>query len=107
MDVSVTPELERFVAEKVASLGRHPGHYSSASEVVLEALRLLEERDRLQSDIEVERWLGEEVAPVYDRMQASPERRRRSLRRRSSARFAVAMRNVESTPLECSGRLQP
>lgn len=69
MDVSVTPELERFVAEKVAS-----GRYSSASEVVLEALRLLEEHDRVVSDTEVERWLEEEVAPVYDRMQASPER---------------------------------
>jgi antitoxin ParD1/3/4 len=44
MNISVTPELERFVAEKVAT-----GRYSSASEVVREALRLLEERDQVRS----------------------------------------------------------
>ena len=42
MNVSLTPELEKLVAERVAS-----GHYASASEVVREALRLLHERDRL------------------------------------------------------------
>ncbi|GAA6622637.1 type II toxin-antitoxin system ParD family antitoxin [Scytonema sp. NUACC26] len=41
MNVSLTPELEQFVREKV-KIGRYP----SASEVVREALRLLEERDR-------------------------------------------------------------
>jgi antitoxin ParD1/3/4 len=41
MNVSLTPELDRFVAGKVAS-----GRYSSSSEVVREALRLLEENDR-------------------------------------------------------------
>jgi antitoxin ParD1/3/4 len=43
MNVSLTPELERLVQEKVAS-----GLYSSASEVVREALRLLQERDELR-----------------------------------------------------------
>ena len=42
MNVSLTPELEKLVADRVAS-----GHYASASEVVREALRLLHERDRL------------------------------------------------------------
>lgn len=42
MNVSLTPELEQFVHEKVKS-----GRYLSASEVVREALRLLEERDHL------------------------------------------------------------
>ena len=42
MNVSLTPELEKLVAERVAS-----GRYASASEVIREALRLLEERDRL------------------------------------------------------------
>jgi len=104
VNISVTPELERFVAEQVAS-----GRYSSPSEVVREALRLLEERDQVQSfqmaafnqelgdrlasldrgehvdpetiqssfpnrDTDVERWLQDDVAPVFDRMQASPER---------------------------------
>ncbi len=41
MNVSLTPELEKFVADKVAS-----GRYTSASEVVREALRLLEEHQR-------------------------------------------------------------
>ncbi len=40
MNVSLTPELERLINEKVVS-----GRYQSASEVVREALRLLEERD--------------------------------------------------------------
>lgn len=42
MNVSLTPELEQFVHDKVKS-----GRYLSASEVVREGLRLLEERDRL------------------------------------------------------------
>ncbi len=41
MNVSLTPELDQFVVTKVAS-----GRYTSGSEVVREALRLLEERDR-------------------------------------------------------------
>jgi antitoxin ParD1/3/4 len=41
MNVRLTPELERLVQTKVKS-----GHYNSASEVVREALRLLEERDQ-------------------------------------------------------------
>ena len=41
MNVSLTPELEQFVNDKVKS-----GFYQTASEVVREALRLLNERDR-------------------------------------------------------------
>jgi antitoxin ParD1/3/4 len=44
MNVSLTPELERLIRQRVES-----GLYTSASEVVREALRLLEERDKLQS----------------------------------------------------------
>ncbi len=43
MNVSLTKELEELVADKVKT-----GRYLSASEVVREALRLLEERDRLK-----------------------------------------------------------
>ena len=43
MNVSLTPELEQLVTEKVAS-----GMYNSASEVVREALRLLKERDEIR-----------------------------------------------------------
>lgn len=42
MNVSLTPELEKFVAQKVQS-----GLYQTASEVIREGLRLLEERDAL------------------------------------------------------------
>lgn len=41
MNVSLTPELEQLVNDKVAT-----GLYQTASEVVREALRLLKERDQ-------------------------------------------------------------
>lgn len=44
MNVSLTPKLESFVKQKVAG-----GMYNSVSEVVREALRLLEERDSLHA----------------------------------------------------------
>jgi antitoxin ParD1/3/4 len=44
MNVSLTPELDRFVAKRVAS-----GRYTSASEVVREGLRLLEQQERLRA----------------------------------------------------------
>lgn len=43
MNVSLTPELENLVNEKVKS-----GLYNSASEVVREGLRLLKEQDELR-----------------------------------------------------------
>ena len=43
MNVSLTPQLENLLKEKVAT-----GMYGSVSEVVREALRLLNERDSLQ-----------------------------------------------------------
>lgn len=50
MNVSLTPELEQLVNEKVDS-----GLYQTASEVVREALRLLKQRDdqeRLRADVQ-------------------------------------------------------
>ncbi len=51
MNVSLTPELEKLINEKVDS-----GLYQTASEVVREALRLLKEHDhervRLQADVQ-------------------------------------------------------
>jgi len=44
MNVSLTPEHEQFVQTKVES-----GRYNSASEVVREALRLLEEHERARA----------------------------------------------------------
>jgi antitoxin ParD1/3/4 len=44
MNVHLTPELEQLVQAKVQS-----GRYNSASEVVREALRLMEQRDELRA----------------------------------------------------------
>jgi antitoxin ParD1/3/4 len=44
MNISLTPQLEELVKSKVES-----GLYGSASEVMRDALRLLDERDRLRA----------------------------------------------------------
>ena len=62
--VSLPEEHAAFIDQLVAS-----GVYASASEVVRAGLRALQERDAA-----VERWLREDVAPVYDAMQADPAR---------------------------------
>jgi antitoxin ParD1/3/4 len=68
MNVSLTPELEQLVHEKVKS-----GRYLSASEVVREGLRLLEDRDQLYktrlAELQKEINLGiesSERGEVYD-----------------------------------------
>ena len=68
MNVSLTPELERLVNDKVAS-----GLYTSASEVIREALRLFKERDeiRLLSFQELRRDIAEGLEQL-DRGQAAP-----------------------------------
>ncbi len=43
MNVSLTPELEKLVNDRVKS-----GRYNSASEVVRESLRLLQDQDELK-----------------------------------------------------------
>ena len=43
MNVSLTPMLEKLIQKKVKS-----GAYNNASEVVREALRLLEEQDKIK-----------------------------------------------------------
>lgn len=43
MNVNLTPQLEELVRSKVSS-----GLYTSASEVVREALRLMDEQDRIR-----------------------------------------------------------
>ena len=44
MNISLTPELEGYVKQKVSS-----GLYNSSSEVIREGLRLLEERDAIKN----------------------------------------------------------
>nr|WP_208491986.1 type II toxin-antitoxin system ParD family antitoxin [aff. Roholtiella sp. LEGE 12411] len=57
----MTPELEQLVKDKVTS-----GRYHSVNEVIGEALRLLEERDRLQ-----EQRLAELKAKIREGLEAS------------------------------------
>ena len=45
LNISLTPQLERFINARVAS-----GRYQSASEVVREGLRLLQERDERRQE---------------------------------------------------------
>lgn len=44
MDITLTPELERFVKEKLEG-----GAYHSANDVVREGLQLLRERDEIEA----------------------------------------------------------
>ena len=53
MNVSLTPELEQLVNEKVQS-----GLYQTASEVVREALRLLKERDHTREQLRADVQAG-------------------------------------------------
>jgi antitoxin ParD1/3/4 len=86
MDIYLTPDLEQFIKNEVQS-----GRYNSASEVIADALRLLDERERGRATLRAEfntelgRRLasldaGEYVDPVavFARLQRrSAERRKR------------------------------
>lgn len=83
MNVSLTSELEKFVSAKVES-----GRYNSASEVVREALRLLEEHDaaRAAQLAEFNGELGRRLAG-FDRGEVvDPAIARARLRRKSNQR---------------------
>jgi antitoxin ParD1/3/4 len=59
MQITLTPELERMVEEKVAS-----GLYESSSEVVREALRLMSQRESALD------WLRREAKPGFEQLEA-------------------------------------
>lgn len=63
MNVSLTPELERYARSKVQS-----GRYNSASEVVREALRLHQERDAKAEQIraQIQEGLTSGEPTLYD-----------------------------------------
>lgn len=61
MNVSLTPELEAFVHAQVAS-----GQYASASEVVRQSLRLLEEYETKRA------WLKAAVAQGLESARTEP-----------------------------------
>ncbi len=83
MNVSLTPELDRFVREAVVG-----GRYQSSSEVVREALRLLhdrQQRDALKLDLlraEIQRGIDSGAATPLD-MTSIKERARAQFEQRS------------------------
>jgi antitoxin ParD1/3/4 len=83
MNVSLTSELEKFVSAKVES-----GRYNSASEVVREALRLLEEHDQARS-VQLDgfnRELGRRLDTLDRGKHVSPTDARARLKRKSEHR---------------------
>ena len=83
MNVSLTPELDNFVAGKVES-----GRYNSASEVVREALRLLEEHDRARSAqlAAFNQELGARLASLDRGESVDPNEARKRLEQKSRER---------------------
>jgi len=83
MNVSLTPELEKFVSIKVES-----GRYNSASEVVREALRLLEEHDQARAAqlAEFNQELGRRLDSLDRGEHVDPAQARARLKRKSEAR---------------------
>ena len=73
MNVSLTPELERYVQEKVST-----GMYYSASKVICEGLRLLQEIQMQQLRQEIQTGLDSgEAAPLDTKEVKSQARRSR------------------------------
>ena len=68
MNINLTPQLEAMIRQKVDS-----GMYNSASEVVRDALRLMDEKDRLrgaqleQLRQEIQEGLNSGPATAWDR----------------------------------------
>jgi antitoxin ParD1/3/4 len=62
--ISLPAKHNSYIEHKLKS-----GEYASASEVVREGLRALQERDDA-----IEHWLKGEVAATYDEMKKYPER---------------------------------
>lgn len=82
MNVSLTPELERYVEEKVRS-----GRYRSSSEVMRESLRIMQQVDEerqarlvaLRREVdrgieELDRGMGVDGEEAFDRVLADIER---------------------------------
>jgi antitoxin ParD1/3/4 len=86
MNVSLTSELEHFVSAKVES-----GRYNSASEVVREALRLLEERDQVRAAqlAEFNHELGRRLGDLDKGNSVDPAQAKSRLKRKSEQRRNV------------------
>ena len=88
MNINLTPQLEEMIRPKVDS-----GMYNSASEVVRDALRLMDEKDRLraakldQLREEIQEGLSSGPATAWDREEI---KRKRRTKRASKTRTAKA-----------------
>ncbi len=87
MNISLTPELEAMIADKVAS-----GHYSSSSEVVREGLRLLAEQDALKQ--EQIKLLNEKIQVGLDQIEAGQTIPGEEVYRRLMEKIAKRKRNA-------------
>lgn len=86
MNVSLTPELEQYVAKKVES-----GLYQTASEVIREGLRLLKEKDELhQRKLDVLRREIQVGIDQADRGELSPIDAKGTLKRLRASRAGKA-----------------
>ena len=86
LNINLTPRLEELVRQKVSS-----GRYNSASEVVREALRLMEEQDELRA-LKL-RQLRRDIRQGFESGSAQPldiGEIRRDGRKRLTARRAFA-----------------
>jgi len=83
MNVSLTPDLEHFVHSKVKK-----GRYTSASEVIREALRVLEDSEKARGAqlAEFNRELGRRLASLDAGRHVTPAAVRTRLRRKSEER---------------------
>jgi antitoxin ParD1/3/4 len=87
-NIALTPHFDQFVQSKIES-----GRYQSASEVIRDALRLLEEREqlhpqslaKLRRDIEIG-WLQSENGDVVDGPSVFAEIRKKSKAKRAASK---------------------
>jgi len=84
MNINLTPQLEEMVRRKVSS-----GRYASASEVVREALLLMEEQDRIRA-AKLEQLRGDiqEGLKSGDSMPWDPEEIKHEGRKRRATRLS-------------------
>ncbi len=89
MNVNLTPQLEEWVQQKVAS-----GRYNNASEVVREALRLMEEREQ-EREAKLA-WLRQAVQEGIDSGPGEPWEGADEIIRKARARRDAQLQNQKA-----------
>ena len=88
MNINLTPQLEKLVRQKVSS-----GRYTSASEVIRESLRLMEEQDRIRA-IKLDRLRRD----IRDGLESGPPTSWNIEEMKSAGRKHLATRRASRTP---------